>query len=380
MINLILDTNALHQEGITSGRMQVLKNLIDARMVKLYIPEIVRREFYTKRLDTVSDLLDKTLTNFKGIHKKIESEGKIRSELTSMEASVKNIQESLRSAIDEEILSWQESFGIEVLPFVPDDISIVMDDYFTGKGAFKSLKNRDDIPDSMIHTSICRLADKVDEVYLIIKDTNFKKCMEKHPKVEVFDSLADFFKFKPIEEFLANEHLRMYFEGKSFSKELTKYLAFQEDMIGQVYIPDGDVDNTDVIGIRVFNAEINFPISQNIKELCINNFYAISAESFTAGISFITTAAVHFISDYGSYLELERDSSRDVDMDSMNGEGICDLYEIFQVRFTGNIEFNLEEPFNLEQISNLVRGLVEDDSKFLIDLDIDTGELLNNIA
>jgi hypothetical protein len=380
MINLILDTNILHQEGIKSGRMQVLKKLTDAEIVKLYLPEIVKREFYTKRVDSVSDLLEKTLTNFKGIHKKIESQGEIKTEITSIEAKVRNIQESLRSVIDEEISSWQNEFGVEVLSFVPDDISIVMDDYFTGKGAFKSLKNRDDIPDSMIHTSICRLADKVDKVYLIIKDGTFKNCMSKHPKVEVFDSLADFFKYNPIEEFLANEHLREYFEGRSFSKSLTQYLALQEDMIGQVYIPDGNVGNTDLIGIKVFNTEINFPISSNIKDLCISDFYAISTERFTAEISFITTASVHFISNYGSFLELERDSSRDVDMDSMNGEGICDLYESYQARFTGSIELALSESFNLEQISNLVEGLVEDDSKLHIDLDIDFAKLLDDIV
>lgn len=341
MINLVLDTNILHQEGIKSGRMQVLKKLTDAEIVKLYLPEIVRREFYTKRVDSVSDLLEKSLTNFKGIHKKIESQGEIKTEITSIEAKVRNIQESLGAIIDEEISSWQNEFGVEVLSFVPDDISIVMDDYFTGKGAFKSLKHRDDIPDSMIHTSICRLADKVDKVYLIIKDGTFKNCMSKHPKVEVFDSLADFFKFKPIEVFLANEHLREYFEGRIFSESLTQYLAVQEDMIGRVYIPDGNVGNTDFIGVRVLNAEINFPISSNIKDLCISDFYAISAERFTAEISFITTASVHFISDYSSFLELERDSSRDVDMDSMNSEGICDLYESYQARFTGSIELRV---------------------------------------
>lgn len=99
MINLVLDTNILHQEGIKSGRMQVLKKLTDAEIVKLYLPEIVRREFYTKRVDSVSDLLEKSLTNFKGIHKKIESQGEIKTEITSIEAKVRNIQESLGAII-----------------------------------------------------------------------------------------------------------------------------------------------------------------------------------------------------------------------------------------------------------------------------------------
>ena len=351
MINLVLDTNILHQEGIDSGRMKVLRALTDSGIVKVYIPEIVKREFCTKRISSVRELLEKALNNFKGAHKKIESECEIKAALTSIEAKTRGVLDSVESGINEEFSGWEKAFGVEILPFIPEDISIVLDDYFNGSGAFKTIKNRDDIPDSMIHTSVCRLADRVDQVCLVIKDGTFKKCMEKHPEVEVFESLSDLFQLQPISDHISNEPLKTYFEGRNFTILLRRYLVAQKEVIGDIYVPDGNIANTDLIGIDVYNAEINFPSGDCIRDVHITNFYSISKEVFTAEISFITSAPVHFISDYGSYLELERDSARDVDMDSMNGEGICDLYETYQAKFSGSIEFSLSEDLEFNRIA-----------------------------
>ena len=380
MINLVLDTNILHQEGIDSGRMKVLKTLTDSGIVKLYIPEIVKREFCTKRISTVRELLDKALNNFKGAHKKMESECEIKAALTSIEAETRGVLDSVESVVNEEFSNWEKSFGVEVLPFIPEDISVVLDDYFNGSGAFKSIKNRDDIPDSMIHASVCRLAERVDQVCLIIKDGAFKKCMENHPKVEVFESLSEVFQLQSIAEHISNENLRLYFEGRNFSKLLCRYLVTKKELISDIYVPDGNVANTDIIGVDVYNAEINFPSSDCIRDLNITNFYSISKKEFTSEISFITSAPVHFVSDYGSYLELERDNSRDVDMDSMNGEGVCDLYEIYQAKFSGSIEFYLSEDLDFEQIISLTKNICGDDSRINVSLDIETAELMDDIA
>ena len=225
MINLVLDTNILHQEGIDSGRMKVLRTLTDSGIVKVYIPEIVKREFCTKRISSVKELLEKAIYNFKGAHKKVESECEIKATLTSIEAETRGVLDSVELGVNDEFSNWEKAFGVEILPFIPEDISIVLDDYFKGAGAFRSIKNRDDIPDSMIHTSICRLAERVDQVSLVIKDGTFKKCMDNHPKVEVFESLSDFFQLQEIADQISKGHLKTYFEGRNFSTLLCRYLV-----------------------------------------------------------------------------------------------------------------------------------------------------------
>ena len=81
MINLALDTNILHQEGLASGRMQILQKLAEDNLVKVYIPEIVKREFITKRTHAIKESLEKATSNLKGAHKKLDtnSESKLKS-------------------------------------------------------------------------------------------------------------------------------------------------------------------------------------------------------------------------------------------------------------------------------------------------------------
>ncbi len=58
MINIILDTNILHKEGLLSGRMQMMEKLVEAGVVTIHIPDIVKREFLTKRVGDVTDACD----------------------------------------------------------------------------------------------------------------------------------------------------------------------------------------------------------------------------------------------------------------------------------------------------------------------------------
>ncbi len=380
MINLVLDTNILHQEGLRSGRMEVLKNLIDAEIVKIYIPEIVKREFITKRVSQILDSFKTVLNELKKVHKKIESNNEVKDGTNSLEQQIKGLLESVDESVNDEFSSWENELKVELLPFLPENISTVLDDYFSGSGAFRALKQRDDIPDSMIHTSICQLAEDVGEVYFALKDGAFKKYMEKDSRIKVFNSLAELFKSDEIDGYLANEQLTNYFEGKGISEILTSYFTQQSEITTQIYIPDGYVKELNLVGVRVFNAEINGADNENIQELFISNFYVISETNYTADISFVSTASLHFISDYGSYLELERVGSRDVDMDSMNNEGVCDLYENYHVRFSGKIEFSLSAEYSFEKVSEVVNGLTEDDKDLDIILDIESAALLGIVT
>ena len=200
--------------------------------------------------------------------------------------------------------------------------------------------------------------------------------MQEHPKVTTLESLNDFFKVEEIKDHVANEHLRMYFEGKGFSDLLTTHLRTQNDLLSEIYIPDGAVENTEIIGIQVTNSEINYPRSENIKDLRIDNFYAISNRHFTADVSLTTTAQVNFVSYYGHYVDLQREDSRDITMDSMNNVGMCDLCEIYFANFTGRIEITFAQDFNLETVSKLAQELQKDKEALKVGLEIDSATLI----
>ncbi|MCG7530410.1 PIN domain-containing protein [Psychrobium sp. MM17-31] len=381
MINLILDTNILHQEGLNSGRMQVLKKLIENDMVRLFIPEIVKREFTTKRASEITKALNNMKGDINKLQGRIDFDNDLKSSSQEIEKELNRLKEIVEERVEAEFQTWVNELKVTISIFNPEHIYSVLNDYFSGNGVFRSLKQREDLPDSMIHQTIKQIVSDVGEVHLTLIDGAFKKHMKKAPNVKVYDSLNEFFTIDTIENFLANAQFEQYFSSNKLTTLLMNYLRTQDELISQIYIPDGAVENIDQVGIRIFNAEINYPDAASIDNLSISNFYLISETEFTAAVSFTSRAPLHFISDYGNYLELERDKDRNVDMDSMNGEGICDLYEFYIAEFQGTISFHFDEKYELEQIESLFDNLTSVDSSTLsISVDIERARLLNETS
>ncbi|OZS41375.1 hypothetical protein ASV53_24075 [Photobacterium sanguinicancri] len=266
------------------------------------------------------------------------------------------------------------------LLFKPENIESVMDDYFSGKGVYRNVKSREDIPDAMINTCIDQLISEVGNVTVLIKDGVFKRHLGGNSSVTIFDGLSDFLKTKAVEaltnKVMAVEDVRKYFESEDANHLLTNYFRELDEDISLIYVEDEGVINKDVIAERVYNAEVNFPMSSNIDSLTIDNLYALTAEKFVGDISFETDATVHFISDYGTYLDIQNDKNRDVDMDSMNGDGMCDLYESYRVRYTGQVEILLADSFEKPVVEVLMRNIKNNEGAVSIGFNMELCELL----
>ncbi len=61
MYNVVLDTNILHEEGLNSAGMGVVNRLVNNGIVNLHIPELVIKEFSTKKQMGLLNLFQKHL-------------------------------------------------------------------------------------------------------------------------------------------------------------------------------------------------------------------------------------------------------------------------------------------------------------------------------
>ncbi|MCA3928935.1 PIN domain-containing protein [Vibrio vulnificus] len=379
MKNIVLDTNILYQEGLSSGRMKVLAKLVDAELIAVYIPEIVKREFITKRVSEIGDEVKKIQGSLKNILRKTDSEGDFKERTNVLHTTVTELNQNIKGSVDNEFSDWVASVHATIIDFDPAKINCVLDDYFSGSGAFKSLKNREDFPDSMIHHSICQLVENIGETYVILADGAFKRGIQTKENVVTLNSLSDLLNLEDINEFLASEQLRDYFISDGFSRELINYLAAEKSKIEEIYI-SGAIENTALLNVKNYGAELNFPSPNDISDMEVSDFYVISDSEFTADISFKTLASLHYVSDYGSYLELTRDSSRTVEMDSMNGDGMCDLLEFVFVQYSGKLNLTFAEPQTADVIDATIQNLVNDDTAVSVDLDIDSAHILSIVA
>lgn len=287
--------------------------------------------------------------------------------------------EAVGESVETELNNWVSHLRAKIINFEPTQIQNVLDDYFIGSGAFKSQKNREDFPDSMIHHSICRLVNEVGELHVILSDGAFKRGISGQENIVTLNSLNDLLSLDGIKQHIESELLNEYFAGTQFANSLKHYLNEQKEIVENIYISE-DIDNTNIIGIKLYGAELNFPSPEDISELTIQNFYAISDSEFTADISFQTNATMHYVRDYGSYLEISRDSSRDIDLDSMNGEGMCDLIENVLTQYSGNIYLSFEDPQTIETVEPIMQNLVSDDAPVTIVIDIEMANLLKTVA
>ena len=380
MKNIVLDTNILHQEGLLSGRMQVLKKLVDAKLITIFVPDIVLREFSTKRVTEITNALNSIQGSLAKSDKKQDHSTELKKRSAVLEKEVVELKKIVEKSVLEDVEHWLGSHQVQMLTFKVENITKVVDDYFTGSGVFKALKSREDFPDSMIHQTIIDLVESVGEVHAVLIDGAFKKGIEKQEGVIVLNSLKALLELDDIAEYLANAPFEEMFTSHGVAEQLQQYFAHQKELISHIYVSDEGVHNTELIGINAYNATIDWPSENDIRNLAISNVYSVSDSEFTAEISFVTDTTVHYVSDYGSYLQVERNANRNVDMDSMNGDGFCDLYEGFTVELSGKIHFTFSERNNIEEATSLMNSLIEHEAQVSIDLEIDSATLLNIIT
>jgi predicted nucleic acid-binding protein len=78
MKNIVLDTSILYQEGLASGRMKVLAKLVANELITVYVPEIVKREFITKRISEITEAITNIQSNLKTILRKVDRVGSFK--------------------------------------------------------------------------------------------------------------------------------------------------------------------------------------------------------------------------------------------------------------------------------------------------------------
>lgn len=185
MVNILLDTNILHQEGLKSTRFQVLQRLIKNDFVNLYIPEIVIEEYKSKKIDQANEDLKKLQSSIDSLNRKgiLDKEHFIINQFYN---HVLSSIEKCNIVID----SWLVENNVYVYPISNTSIVDIFKCYFAGTGAFRKKKQREDIPDAVIHDCIIRLSQD-EELSVIAKDNTLLEAISKIDNVKIYKTLSD---------------------------------------------------------------------------------------------------------------------------------------------------------------------------------------------
>lgn len=385
MITLLLDTNILHQEGLASGNMQLLRRLVDATHVEIFIPELVKKEFLTRRVMESKDKLKDAQNSLSALGKKVSRTSEAQVKVNEAQSYIKEIEAIIEEVIYQDFSKWENDLSVNILPFNPEVMAVVLDEYFSGEGVYRKPKSREDIPDAIINKSIEALISEKHEITVAIKDGAFKKHLSKDHRIFVVDSLDEFLnlesnnnKISELDSLSAKTgEVVNYFSSQVFNTLLLSYLSKSSSEVEDIYLEEGAITIKDELEVDTFGERINFPQASTVQNLVIEDVNHLSSTSYSLKISFEAKATLNYCAYYQGYMYIEEDTYRDVSMDSMNGDGICDLSELFNFKFQGHIEIVFQEDLDVEALKTHSRYLGSDGNPVTAVMDIDKAEIVN---
>jgi predicted nucleic acid-binding protein len=346
MHHVVIDTNILSNNTFDSMHMKILKRLIDNDLLKLYIPDIVKKEYLTQELDNFKSKLN--TKNINDVNKFFVYNNAIKDELQEVINSIKKNQTNIEDSINSEFEAWINDYKIEILEFDNSKMTEVMDNYFTGNQVFKNIKNREDIPDSMICTIIEEFASQDKEVIFLSNDNNFRKYLDKKDNIKTFNSSYALIETEQIQKELATlnklignyNFLSSYLCSDDFQVNLLNYLINNQNNLEDVYAED--IDNTSILG-DVYYCNINGINTSTIEDLRIKNVELIDDNEYALYVNFYADATLMYGMEYYNYMQLEKNSNRNLNLENMKGDGGCSIAEDRYLEFDGVLSIFIKD-------------------------------------
>jgi len=185
MLNVLLDTNILHEEGLNSTRVQRIQRLIKSNDLKLIIPEIVVNEFKSIRIEQANSDLDKTQSGLDRLQRK---------NITGKDSRpIKEVIQFILSSIslfNDNVDTWMEHNNVDIYNISNTSIEDLFASYFSGTGAFRNKKAREDIPDAVIYDGIVKIS-KDTKIAVVVKDGVLLSAISKLNNVDCYSSLSE---------------------------------------------------------------------------------------------------------------------------------------------------------------------------------------------
>ncbi|SOD18711.1 PIN domain-containing protein [Nitrosomonas ureae] len=202
MYHVVLDTN-IYRQNLSRGNLhfKALERLSQGKIVQLYIPYIVMREFQTQQREIYSKDLDKALSGVTGLTRK-QLDRALLDKLKDIKEKLESDSESILDGAESQFTDWAKDIGAKIYPLCIDQTNAALEAYFQGRPPLKSVKNRNDIPDSFIVQSINKLRSEVGEIHAIAEDGKVREAFSDVDKITTYGNLSDFIESGMIQNIL----------------------------------------------------------------------------------------------------------------------------------------------------------------------------------
>ena len=295
---VLLDTNILHQEGLNSTRMQILQRLHIHSVVKLVIPELVIEEYKSKLLCAAGENLKLIKKGFKGLKRR----GVAVSNCLNFESYTADILEKEINIIPDMVDDWISKNEVDLYKISNTNIEMLFQSYFSGSGAFREKKSRDDIPDAVILDVIVNIAKK-SQLIVILKDGNLLEAVSKLDNVQYYKSLEEFFNREDIREEIIKidkkdsktNSIKEYLNSVDFTMVIEEYFSsYGINGIESIFYDDSIEFPYEFNQIKIIDPEVKANDIEENKEIYIHEPNFLGEGKFSVLVSIESNATISF--------------------------------------------------------------------------------------
>lgn len=383
-MNLILDTNILHQESLASHNMQMLRRLSLSGFVTVHVPSLVRREFIERVVQDSISAIQSATSSLEKVSKKISKASRANIPTQAAIAQVSELVRQVEDTFYGDFDLWAASGQIKIVEYDHSLTSAVMEAYFSGGAPFRAKRSREDIIDAMIMTSIDALLAEHGQVVVVIKDGTFRQHLLQKEHVSIVDSLGEFLGRENCRSEIARldsqsniEEFKSAFSDTHVQHSLIAHIMASKAILDTIYIED-EVSGVQQLEIDCFGLRINGPEIGDVLSIRFGDVDYLGPGEFSIKFKMDCFVKLDYCASYGDYLDLSYEREKAVEMTSMNNVGICDLEERKKVRISGQLHLNIGAQTGVELVWDQQTEGTFPSEVFFIEFEAETAEILPN--
>jgi hypothetical protein len=310
--------------------------------IVVVLSEMAVREHLTQHEDELASQLDSAGKSLKSAVRAMRMPDPPVGELERLAGEIAMLPKPLHQAYVASFRAWAKRCKARWITFGGHRIDEVIDDYFSGTGAFSSRKSRKDFPDALILSSAHEIVAEFEQFHLVAGDEHLRNAAERRG-ISGHETLLHFLESPSVRE--VRERLAVEQRVRERSEQILSvdnldriaaWLRAGAEDLESIHLEHEDIDGLERVGVTVFGATIDYPVPSLIKSLTISLAAHIEGDRWALAVGFETQCELTFATSWPDSIRLE--DQRDVTVES--ADEAVELSESWLVRFDAEIIFD----------------------------------------
>jgi hypothetical protein len=280
--------------------------------------------------------------------------------------------------IREAFNQWVEQNLVVEIELEPSSIHGIVEDYFSGLGAFSSIKARQDFPDALIFWTVKSRLAELGALAVVVGDKNLAAALAQLDDVRVFGTVHELLlsdDFGLIRTRLSEAHRFLsdgdFYAGAPLVVMASEWLKRATEEAESIYLEKEDLGGLSKLGLGglVLAASVEYAQAASISDIGFT-FASPSPEGkeCTVGVTFTVDAQIHWTTTYLDYLDLPYERNTGF---ASQDEDLVELVEWWRVTIGGALHISGVDSLRSE------KGISTSDSRLDFSFDGERAVLLH---